>query len=201
MKKKTITIFSLVLLSLFSTVYFIKNTSYNKSIDTICNIDDLSKISEGIYRKGDYKSDSELIKEIEKSSDWKFEEVYFDDGDRTIYFELEYDKMLIKLGFGGESSYLSKKYEQNFLEVNISENKEIMYWNKSRKNEFIPRDIETSKLDDSKYYTAISNDKLDQFISIYTKAINNTYCKWFYNIYIERIKDKFDYYNIIFLIK
>ncbi len=198
MKKKTITIFSLVLLSLFSTVYFIKNTSYNKSIDTICNIDDLSKISEGIYRKGDYKSDSELIKEIEKSSDWKFEEVYFDDGDRTIYFELEYDKMLIKLGFGGESSYLSKKYEQNFLEVNISENKEIMYWNKSRKNEFIPRDIETSKLDDSKYYTAISNDKLDQFISIYTKAINNTYCKWLYNIYIERIKDKFDYYNIIF---
>ncbi len=201
MKKKTITIFSLVLLSLFSTVYFIKNTSYNKSIDTICNIDDLSKISEEIYRIGDYKSDSELIKEIEKSSDWKFEEVYFDDGDRTIYFELEYDKMLIKLGFGGESSYLSKKYEQNFLEVNISENKEIMYWNKSRKNEFIPRDIETSKLDDSKYYTAISNDKLDQFISIYTKAINNTYCKWFYNIYIERIKDKFDYYNIIFLIK
>ncbi len=201
MKKKTIMIFSLVLLSLFSTVYFIKNTSYNKSIDTICNIDDLSKISEEIYRIGDYKSDSELIKEIEKSSDWKFEEVYFDDGDRTIYFELEYDKMLIKLGFGGESSYLSKKYEQNFLEVNISENKEIMYWNKSRKNEFIPRDIETSKLDDSKYYTAISNDKLYQFISIYTKAINNTYCKWFYNIYIERIKDKFDYYNIIFLIK
>ncbi len=177
MKKKTIMIFSLVLLSLFSTVYFIKNTSYNKSIDTICNIDDLSKISEEIYRIGDYKSDSELIKEIEKSSDWKFEEVYFDDGDRTIYFELEYDKMLIKLGFGGESSYLSKKYEQNFLEVNISENKEIMYWNKSRKNEFIPRDIETSKLDDSKYYTAISNDKLYQFISIYTKAINNTYCK------------------------
>ncbi len=161
---------------LFLVYNSVRERRYIESINTICNTNELPLISEEIYKIGDYNSDSDLIKEIEKNSNWKFQEIYFDDGYRIIYFNILDDKRFIVLGFGGKSGYLSKRYKQEFLEVEVKEGEQKVYRNMSWEDNFILGEI-SSPLADSKYYTTISNEKLKEFINVYKKAVTNTYCK------------------------
>ncbi len=175
MKKKIIAILSF--LSLLLILFIIGIIFYLKSIPTICNTNDLMLITDEIYRMGDYNSNSDLVKEIEKNSDWNFKEVYFDDGERAIIFITPEGENLFELKIWGKSNFLLQNYETRTVQIQILKNEELLYSSFLDEDLFVEDYRPRSELGDSKYYTTISNEKLKEFINVYKKAVTNTYCK------------------------
>ncbi len=166
----------LFLFILFLVYNSVIERRYIESINTICNTDDLSLITDEIYNIGDYNSDSDLIKEIEKNSNWKFQEIYFDDGERAIIFKLSEGEKLFELKIWGKSNFLSQKYKQRTVQIQIRKNEELLYSSFLDDNLFVEDYSHRSELDDVKYYNAMSNEKLKEFINVYKKAVTDTYC-------------------------
>ncbi len=174
MKKKIIAIIIFIILLLIASI--IGSISYYKSIPTMCN-NDLPLISEAVYRMGDYNPESDLVKEIEKNSDWNYEEVNLGSGHKEMRFIKPEGEKIFKLTFGGKSGYLGKKYKQEYLYIQIFKDEEILYSNSLINSFFVKDRSKISELDDSEYYTNISNDKLKEFIMVYKEAFTDTYCK------------------------
>ncbi len=175
MKKKLIAILLFLILSLIVSIIGV--TFYIKSKEKICNTNDLTLITDEIYRMGDYNSNSDLVKEIEKNSDWNFKEVYFDDGERAIIFITSEGENLFELKIWGKSNFLFQNYNTRTIQMQILKNEELLYSSFLDGDLFVEDYSHRSELGDSKYYTTISNEKLKEFIEVYKKVVTETYCK------------------------
>ncbi len=189
---QVVSVIALVLILMVVAIMYEETVNENKQINKICSTKELSSISEIVYQLGDYSEDSELIKEIEETSEWKFERVYFDDRQREIIFSKGIKNKILTFQLGGTSPYLSNYYDQDYIRVHIYskdftnknkdgtfdivDNENLIYSSyKHNKDEDFSINV-NENFDVRPQYSNLANEELEDFIDIYIKSVNTTYC-------------------------